>query len=427
METRRRELPQPVSAVDEQRLASEVIRLIVAQWSTRAAADPESPGVDRATETTVRQLVFDELYRAGALQPHLDNMDVEEIVIDGPDNVTLHYFDKPPRRVAPLADSNEALRLMLNRLLQRSNAGDRGLTDARPNGHGELGDHRIAATLMTRRPTAVIRRHRLRGHTLDDLVRWHTIDPLLAQFLRACVQARQTLLIAGDMGAGKTTLLRALALAIPEHERLVTLEDVRELGLDELEGGPHTLAMQSRESGGERTSDGRLLGEISIADAFAHTLRLGAQRVIVGEVRSAEVVPMLDAMSGGGSGSMCTLHARRAEEVMERLMLLILRSGIPEAAAARMISTSIDFVVYLRRTAVQGPDGLVQWRYVSDVLETAGAGENGRHPSMNTIFAPGRDGRAVYQNQAPMRMTELTKVSPNLMQWLQGGSRWGMS
>lgn len=425
METQRGQLPQPVTDADEQRLAGEMILQVVSEWAARAAADPDSPEIDRSVEAAVRQLLFDQLYRAGSLQIYLDDPDVEEIVIDGPE-VTLHYFDRQPRQVAPLADSDEELRQLLNRLLMRSNAGDRGLTDARPNGHGELGEHRIAATLMAPQPTAVIRRHRLRAHTLDDLIAWHTIDPLLAEFLRACVRARQTLLISGDMGAGKTTLLRALALAIPGHERLVTLEDVRELRLNELEGGPHTLALQSRESGGERTSDGRLLGEISIEDAFAHTLRLGAQRVVVGEVRSNEVVPMLDAMSGGGSGSMCTLHARRASDVMERLMLLILRSGIPEAAAARLVSTSIDFIVYLERVAEQGPDGMVQWRYVSHVLETAGAGETGRQPTINTIFAPDqRRGRAVYQGQVPMRMDELAAVEPRLPQWLRDGSRWG--
>jgi pilus assembly protein CpaF len=411
-----------LTRADEERLAQSVIARVVAEWSTDYRVhDP----LDREDEAAVRGLLFNWQYRAGPLQPYLDDPDVEEIVVDG-DRVTLHFFDRPPKQVAPLAADDEELRRVLNQVLGQAATGDRNrqLTTARPNAHAQLGDHRIAATLLTPRPTAVVRRHRLRDHSLEDLITRYTLDPLLVAFLETCVRARMNLLIAGDMGAGKTTLMRALGRKIPTVERLVTMEDVYELGLHKLSGGPQTFAFQTRESGGERALDGRLIGEIGIGDMFAHTLRFGAQRVMVGEVRSVEIVPMLDAMSGGGSGSMCTLHARRARDVLERLMLLCLRAGLPEAAAARLVATSIDFVVYLERVI----DHAGQWRYVSHVLEVAGVAESGRQVATNEVFAPHpgspNNRRAVYTGHLQC-LPELERVEPRIRTWVQGGSRWG--
>ncbi|MFD0327085.1 ATPase, T2SS/T4P/T4SS family [Streptacidiphilus monticola] len=149
---------------------------------------------------------------------------------------------------------------------------------------------------------------------------------------------------------GKTSLLRAMAREIAAGERVGTLESEYELFLHELDGGPTVVAYEAREGNGERSADGRMAGELTLSDLFPQLLRMSLRRVIVGEVRSIEVVPMLHAMNEGEGGSMCTVHARTAHSVVERLVTLCLEAGIgmTEALAHRLIANAVDFIVYVR-------------------------------------------------------------------------------
>ncbi|WP_240676939.1 CpaF/VirB11 family protein [Actinacidiphila soli] len=230
----------------------------------------------------------------------------------------------------------------------------------------------------------VIRKHRLRDTGMEELVHWGTVNPMIEFFLRACVQARLNLLVVGDMGAGKTSMLRALGREIPEEERLVTLQSDRELYLDEPgpKPGPVTFAFEARQSNGERTGDNRLAGEVTISDMFATALRYNATRVIVGEVRSTEIVPMLQAMSAGGSGSMCTMHVRRPHAIISRLVQLCTEVGMADSAAHHLIASSIDVVVYLKYDWSDLKYGGRKHRYVSHIYEVHDVvGEGGRLPS----------------------------------------------
>jgi Flp pilus assembly CpaF family ATPase len=269
--------------------------------------------------------------------------------------------------------------------------------------------------MLTSRPSVVIRKHRLRDTGLDELRQWGTLNPILTYFLRACVQARMNLLVVGDMGAGKTSLLRALGREIPADERLVTLESDRELYLDEPAAsgrpGPVTYAFEARQSNGEILGDKRA-GEITISDMFATALRYNATRVVVGEVRSTEIVPMLQAMSAGGSGSMCTMHVRRPHAIISRLVQLCTEAGMATEAAHHLIAASIDVVVYIAYDFDDVKYGGRKHRYISHVYEVHDVVGEGGRPTTTEVFGPAgpHEPRAVFKNM-PSFISELENRS----------------
>ncbi|WP_030390635.1 CpaF family protein [Streptomyces sp. NRRL S-241] len=384
---------------DRRQRGQSIIMQVVSEWATKFAAS--GADLTPAQERAVREAVFDELFRAGRLQPLLDDPHVENILIYG-DQVRVDYADRPTRRWDPIAKSDRDLINLINHLARMQGQGERALTPATPNLNLRLADgSRLAASAyVTPRPSIVIRRHRTRGQGLDDLVRWGTIDSSLAQFLRAAVKGRKNIIVVGSQGVGKTSLLRAMAREIPSNERIGTLESEYELHLHEDPEGPEVIAYEGRESNGERGPDGRLQGELTLSDLFPQLLRMSLRRVIVGEVRSKEVVPMLHAMNEGEGGSMATLHARSPQLSIERLATLCLEAGIgmTEALAYRLIAQAVDFVVYVRlvdESELIGPNGEPgrKHRFVSHVMEITGIGEGGR-PSHQMVYAPReQDGR----------------------------------
>ena len=373
-----------VAREDQQQLARSVVTRLVAQYAADHAR--ASVPLTRDQETALRAAVFDTMFRAGRVQALLDDPAVEDILLDGP-VVIADYFDKPQSRGSGLFASDEELISWVNEMAGQSGHGERQLSPGSPAIAFRLPDgSRVQASLLTTRPSVAIRRHRIRRTTLGELVDWGTVSPALREFLRACVEARKNLLIAGDMGAGKTSLLRALGRAIPAWERVVTLESDRELYLDEPGPGPYVLALEARQSNGERTAGGDLVGEITVGEMFPTALRYNASRVIVGEVRSVEVVPMLQAMTAGGSGSMGTIHARDISSVIGRLVQLCTEAGMSEASANHLIAHSIDVIVYIRLVNETATGGR-RHRWVSHVREVHTALEGGR-PTTTDLFAP---------------------------------------
>jgi Flp pilus assembly CpaF family ATPase len=277
---------------------------------------------------------------------------------------------------------------------------------------------RVTASLLTTRPSVVIRRHRIRQHGIAELVQWGTINPMLERFLTACVHAKMNILVVGDMGAGKTSLLRALGREIPPSERLVTLESDRELYLDEPgpKPGPITFAFEARQSNGE-IRGGDKAGEVTIDDIFPTALRYNGTRVIVGEVRSTEIVPMLNAMSSGGSGSMCTLHVRRPHAIISRLVQLCTEAGMQTEAAHHLIAAAIDVVVYLTyldETAIGGQ----KHRFVSTIYEVHDVVGEGGRPVTTELFGPqAGEMRAVYKNM-PTFIDDLELTGLLRREWL---------
>jgi Flp pilus assembly CpaF family ATPase len=201
-------------------------------------------------------------------------------------------------------------------------------------------------------------------------------------------------MVAGPADAGKTTLVRALAGRIPSHEAFVVLEESRELGLHSTGRHPWAMSFEARQGHGERGPDGRPEGQITLDDLIAFALRMSAPRIIVGEVRSHEIVAMLKAMRSS-LGSMCTIHTRSAAAVMDRIVELALSHGPGMSAelAQRMAAGSLDLVVYLTlRDERQRGGGKL--RYVSHVVEVHDSVAAGGVVTTE-VFGPGPDGRAV--------------------------------
>ncbi|MFI5752581.1 CpaF family protein [Streptomyces sp. NPDC051644] len=410
---------------DRRALARALVTTAVADWSTKHAHG--NTPLTAEQESVIGTAVFDSMYRGGRLQSLLDEEGVEDVMVDGL-RAHVEYHDRPRRTIEKVADSHEELITWVNRMARLSGHGERALTQATPMVGFRMPDgSRVTASLLTTRPSVVIRKHRIRQHGIAELVQWGSINPLLEAFLTACVHAKMNILVVGDMGAGKTSLLRALGREIPAAERLVTLESDRELYLDE-EGpkpGPITYAFEARQSNGERHGD-KLAGEVTISDMFATALRYNATRVIVGEVRSTEIVPMLQAMSAGGSGSMCTLHVRRPHAIISRLVQLCTEAGMATEAAHHLIASSIDVVVYLTyldETAIGGK----KHRYVSHIYEIHDVVGEGGRPTTSELFAPhGTEVRAVYKNM-PTFIGELERTGKFARQWLTDNphSWWG--
>jgi pilus assembly protein CpaF len=205
-----------------------------------------------------------------------------------------------------------------------------------------------------------IRRFRRQGYSLEDLVANGTMAAPLASFLSRCVGARAAVLVSGGTGSGKTTTLNALSGAIPDGERIVTIEDAAELRLRQR----HVVRLESRPANVE----GR--GEVTIRGLVRNALRMRPDRIVVGEVRGGEALDMLMALNTGHSGSLTTVHANSPVDALRRVETLALMAGVglPHAAVREQVASALDLVVHQAR----GPGGVRRVESVAEVVRVAG-------------------------------------------------------
>ena len=204
--------------------------------------------------------------------------------------------------------------------------------------------------------TLTIRKFARDPYTMDDLVGFGSITEKAVHFLDACVRGKLNVLISGGTGTGKTTLLNALSASIPEQERIVTIEDAAELQLQQ----EHVIRLESRPPNIEGE------GEIRIRELVRNALRMRPDRIIVGEVRGAETLDMLQAMNTGHEGSLTTIHANRPRDALNRLETLVLMAGleIPLHAIREQISSALDVIVHITRLV----DGTRRVSHITEVL-----------------------------------------------------------
>lgn len=335
-----------------------------------------------ATEARVRRMLVHSFVGAGGLQALLDDDEIETINVNGADNVWVHLRDGTRVQVPPVAASDEELAALLQDLGARAGVHERRFSVDHPELSMQLGTARLHAMRdISDRVAVSIRRHRLLATSLDELVSLGLIDTPLRELFAAMVRARRNIVISGGPSVGKTTFLRALANAIPATERLITVEDTRELLLD-VNRHPNLVTMQAREANTEG------IGEFSLDQCVRACLRLSPDRVIVGEVRGSEVVTMAKAMSIGIDGSLATIHASSSRQALLRLVAYAMEPPAlyPREAAIALIGQAVHFIVHLDRA----PGGV---RVVSSVREVLG--DDGDQIVSNEVLAPGSDGRAV--------------------------------
>lgn len=350
----------------------------------RDSAAAGRPVLSEAEEEAVAQSVYDRIFQLGRLQPLIDDERIMNITANGCDQVFVERADGTKVEADPIAGSDAEMIELLREIGRRYGLSEREFNPARPQLNLQLpdGSRLFAVAWVCDRPALSIRRHRFMKVTLDDLVGLGAIDRGLHGFLAAAVRARKQLMIAGATGAGKTTLLRALASEIPPGERIVTIETELELGLNRYpELHPDCVALEAREANVEG------VGEVTAAELVRASLRMNPDRVIVGEVRGSEVIPMLNAMSQGNEGSMCTIHADSSGTVFNKLALYALQSPerLPMEATNLLAASALDLLVYIAKTR--------QGRFVASIRQVIAA--DGRQVVTNELYRPGTDGRAV--------------------------------
>lgn len=359
----------------------------------------------------IAQAVFNALFALGRLQPLLDDDTVENIIIAGALNVWLEKTDGSLVRAAPVADSDEELLDFLSFIASRSEVNARPFDSTNPRLHMRLdgGARLAAAAWVTAYPCVVIRRHRLRKVTLEDLTERNMITPLQASFLRAAVQARKSIVVSGPQGAGKTTLMRALCGAINPWEILGTFETEYELHLHELTAShPIVTPFEARPGSGEVGADGRQAGAFTLPEALYDSFRFNLSRQIVGEVRGHEVWAMIKAMESG-AGSLSTTHGKNAEAALRKLVTCAMEAGshITNELATSKLAETIDLIVQVHLETV--PLGDNEWRksrWVSEIIAVA-PGESAKGYALTHVFKPNPHGGPAVPGVMPDELQDL--------------------
>jgi len=307
------------------------------------------------------QAFLDEIYEYatdyGAMEQFFDDPHISEIMINGPQQI---FIEKEGKLILTEAhfESELQLRLALNHII---NPFGRYVSYKHPTVDAHLKDgSRINAVIppVAQQGTCIsIRRFLKDKLAVQDLIDKNALTQGMADFVSVCVAARLNVVVAGNTSSGKTTFLNILARAIPDHERIVTIEDSVELQMMQT----HKVSLEARppDYNGE--------GQVTIRDLVKNSLRMRPDRIIVGEIRGGEALDMLQAMNTGHDGSMTTVHSNSPRDTLSRLETMTLMAGfeLPVLAIRKQISAAIDLIVYLTRF----PDGT---RKVTQISEVAG-------------------------------------------------------
>ena len=342
---RRHNEDQLPPSVDEER---HMARLTAA--GVLAKARPlDAWGFDAIPDPDDRQIIDEAIAQVlglGRLEPLLEDDEISDIHIRGNFPVWVKTRNGERREHPPIVQTDAELVDLIRRIASRMGHREQRFDPAHPELNLQLpdGSRLFAAMEISSHPTLVIRRHRFEFSAIPQLVERQMMEPEVGSFLAAAVRSRKNIIVAGGTGSGKTTLLRALINEIGPLERIVTIEDAYELGIDHFQcAHPDHDALQAR------TANIEGHGEITMADLTRMALRMDPDRVVVGEVRGGEAFPMLLAMSQGNNGSMCTLHADSARSVFPKLLAYVsmASTGVPTETVNLLIASAIHFVVHV--------------------------------------------------------------------------------
>ena len=323
------------SVVDPKELRTRVEGIV--QTALRGEKTPMS-----VQETAqVGQVVTDEVLGHGPIERLLRDPTVSEIMVNGPDQV---YVERSGRleltRISFVGEAH--LRHVIARIVGevgRHIDESSPMVDARLTGRSRV--NAVFPPLCIGGPFLTIRKFAADPLMMEDLIDFGTLTPQVAELLRACVEGKANIMISGGAGTGKTTLLNVLSSFIPSDERIITIEDAKELQLRQ----DHVLCLEYRPANTEGT------GEITIRDLLRNSLRMRPDRIIIGECRSGEALDMLQAMNTGHEGSLTTVHANSPRDALSRVETMTLMAGfdLPMRAVREQMAAAIDLIIHLSR------------------------------------------------------------------------------
>lgn len=304
--------------------------------------------------------VINELTGYGPITPLLNDPEISEVMVNGPFQIYVERKGQLQMTETFFRDDEHVLQVIekivapLGRRIDESMP----MVDARlPDGSRV---NAIIPPLALNGPTITIRKFSQKPLQIEDLVGFGTLDDNMAQFLNACVKARLNMMISGGTGSGKTTTLNVISSFIPNDERIITIEDAAELQLSQ----EHVVSLETRPP----NIEGK--GAITIRDLVRNSLRMRPERIVIGEVRSAEALDMLQAMNTGHDGSLATGHANSPRDMLSRLETMVLMAGmdLPVRAIREQIAGAVDLIIQQSRLK----DGSRKITHITEVLGMEG-------------------------------------------------------
>lgn len=302
-------------------------------------------GANMVVSRTERDQLFNtlvaDIFGYGPIQTLLDRDDISEVMVNGPNQVYIEQKGKLRLTNIKFADDAQIMQV-IERIVAPLG---RRIDEASPMVDARLPDgsrvNAIIPPLSLVGPCLTIRKFRKDPLKIDDLIRFASLTPEFAEFIRACVVAKLNIIVSGGTGSGKTTMLNVLSSFIPTDDRVVTIEDAAELQLQQ----PHVVRLEKRPA----NIEGK--GEIAIRDLMINSLRMRPDRIVVGEVRGGEALDMLQAMNTGHDGSLTTIHANTARDTLNRIETMVLMSGLdlPLRAIRQQIAAAVDMIIQIQR------------------------------------------------------------------------------
>ena len=343
----------------DKRLSEDDLRRRVQEQLQAALAQERAP-LSAADKSQLIQDVSDDILGYGPIDRLLKDDTITEVMVNGPDQVFIEQDGRITKADATFVDETH-LRRIIDKIVGQIG---RRIDEATPMVDARLPDgsrvNAVIPPLSIGGPFLTIRKFSADPFQVDDLIRFGTLNAASARFLQACIVGRLNVIVSGGTGTGKTTTLNVLSSFIPTDERIVTIEDAKELQLHQ----EHVLSMETRPP----NIEGK--GAITIRDLVKNSLRMRPDRVVVGECRGGEALDMLQAMNTGHDGSITTVHSNSPRDTLARIETMTLMAGydLPVRAIREQMASAIDVVVHLMRlrdgtrrithiTEVQGMEG----------------------------------------------------------------------
>ena len=326
----------------------------------QAALAKEKTSVSASDRAALLSSVSDDILGYGPVQALLADPTVTEIMVNGPDQVFIEREGKLHRAGVRFVDENH-LRQLIDKIVSQTG---RRVDESSPMVDARLPDgsrvNAVVAPLAIGGPFLTIRKFSEDPLRVEDLIQIGTLSRPSAAFLESCVAGRLNVLVSGGTGTGKTTTLNVLSDFIPEDERIVTIEDAKELQLRQ----EHVLNLEAR------TTNIEGKGEVSIRDLVRNALRMRPDRIVVGECRSGEALDMLQAMNTGHDGSLTTVHANSPRDALARIETMTMMAGfeLPIKAIREQMASALDVVVHLARLR----DGTRRITHITEVQHMEG-------------------------------------------------------